>query len=379
MIRNRTVITWSSYLSMLTVGVGVTILGAAARDIGLRPHEIGLLLAIEHASFAVAAGISGALADVTSKPRLMVLGSVVFAPGVAALFALDGFAFNAGMMVLVGTGVGLYEGVTDALLLDIHDERQSRYISVNHFFVTAGALVITAVLLIEGLPWRFAMVATGVAAAGVGVVFLLTRVPRFEVGGDGWWGTLRQLPRKGRLAILFTLTAISVGMETATVGCLTTYLVDQRGFSPTAAKVGLLLFLAGIGTGRVLIGLLADDQRITRRLFVLMAVTVVAMTALLGFDLGVLTFPACLLAGLALSAHVPLELSWAGIGWPQLRGTVIGFLKVAIPAGGAVLMFVMAQITLAASFQAALWVIPTAGALGLPVLALAVRAGREDA
>src|SRR5687768_9216030 len=45
-IKNIKAITLSSYLAMLFLGVGASLIGAAARSIGLTPYQIGLLVAV---------------------------------------------------------------------------------------------------------------------------------------------------------------------------------------------------------------------------------------------------------------------------------------------------------------------------------------------
>jgi hypothetical protein len=51
MIRNVKAITASSFLSMFFLGVGAAVIGAAARNIGLSPFQIGLLIAFQNIGF----------------------------------------------------------------------------------------------------------------------------------------------------------------------------------------------------------------------------------------------------------------------------------------------------------------------------------------
>ena len=51
MIRNRKILTMSSFAAMFFLGVGSAIIGAASRNIGLSPDQIGLLLAIQNVGF----------------------------------------------------------------------------------------------------------------------------------------------------------------------------------------------------------------------------------------------------------------------------------------------------------------------------------------
>jgi len=77
MIRNIKAVTGSCYLSMLFLGIGGAVVGAAARNIGLTPSQIGLIIAIQNVGFGMAVWLSGALSDTTSKPRLLLIGSLI--------------------------------------------------------------------------------------------------------------------------------------------------------------------------------------------------------------------------------------------------------------------------------------------------------------
>ena len=67
MIRNKGVLTGSSYASMFFLGVGTVIIGAAAGSIGLSPYQTGLLVSAQNVGFICAVLIAGALADSTDK------------------------------------------------------------------------------------------------------------------------------------------------------------------------------------------------------------------------------------------------------------------------------------------------------------------------
>ena len=77
MIRNRNVLTMSSFTAMFFLGVGSAIIGAASRNIGLSPYQIGLLLATQNIGFILSVITVGTLADSTDKARLMFAASLI--------------------------------------------------------------------------------------------------------------------------------------------------------------------------------------------------------------------------------------------------------------------------------------------------------------
>ena len=134
MIRNIKAITTASFLSMLFLGVSSSLIGAAARNIGLTPYQIGLMIAVQNLGFMVSVLISGALADTYPKTRILMIGSIILAISLFAFYGWSNFWVNLAIMLAIGVGIGAYEGVTDAMLIDIHPQKESLYININHFF-----------------------------------------------------------------------------------------------------------------------------------------------------------------------------------------------------------------------------------------------------
>src|SRR4030043_122156 len=59
----------------------------------------------------------------------------------------DAYWINLVIMLFIGVGIGTYEGVTDAMLLDIHTKRVGLHININHLFVTLGSALIAIYLI----------------------------------------------------------------------------------------------------------------------------------------------------------------------------------------------------------------------------------------
>ena len=154
MIRNIKLITASSFLAMLFMGVGSALIGAAARDIGLTAAQIGVLIAVQNLGFVFSVIVAGALADTRPKPKILFIGSLILGISFLTFYLVPSFWVNLAIMLLSGIGLGTYEGVADAMLLDLHEARAALFINVNHFFVTIGALAISLYLIFLRLNWR---------------------------------------------------------------------------------------------------------------------------------------------------------------------------------------------------------------------------------
>ncbi len=301
---------------MFFLGVGYSIIGAAARNIGLTPQQIGILLAVQNVGFGVSVAVSGALADTHSKPRILAVGSVITAVAFFAFFTTQVFWINALVMALVGIGVGTYEGVADAMLFDLHDRRAATYINANHLFVTFGSALIALYLIFLSLQWRTALVQAALAVGVLAVVFTLVRVKPSRGVRTAFADKLAVITRSRLILVLFLAIIISSGVEGATIGLLSTYLAEVREFAPRAAQLSLVVLYAGMIVGRIIVGVLVRPERLRRMMQVLFGLSVVAFGVLFLVDLGPFTWVMACLAGAALSAQLPLILSYAGPGPP---------------------------------------------------------------
>ncbi|MCQ3979798.1 MAG: hypothetical protein DPW09_40795, partial [Anaerolineae bacterium] len=110
MINNIKALTLSSYLAMFFLGVGASIIGAAAQNIGLSPAQIGLLIAVQNVGFMLSVFVAGTLADSYEKPKILLVGSLMLAVSFFTFFLSELFWVNLLLMLLFGAGMGVYEG-----------------------------------------------------------------------------------------------------------------------------------------------------------------------------------------------------------------------------------------------------------------------------
>jgi fucose permease len=308
----------------------------------------------------------------------MLVGSLILGFGFLAYYVSPLFGVNLGVMFFIGIGMGIFEGITDALLFDLHEARAPYHININHFFVTFGAALIAFYLIFLEDQWRIAMVQSGVIILLLAGFFALARVEQRSAPQVSYRERMRAIAASPLLTRLFVISVVLVGADVAAMGIMTTYLVELRGFTQLGSKLALVIFLAGIATGRLVIGRFADVAHIPRILLALFGLATVTFTVLFGLNLGPLTYAVAYLAGLTMSALLPLILAYAGARYREMAGTVMGAIKVAFPIGGAITPFLIGLASAAFSLQAALMILPLSMAVGF-VLALPVAASARVA
>lgn len=345
MIKSKTVATISAFISMFFLGIGATIVGASARNIGLEAYQIGLLLGVQNIGFIIAVAISGALSDTWKKPTLLFIGSILLAIGFLGFYLYPNFILNLAVMLLIGMGMGTYEGTSDAMLFDIHETRQNMYINVNHFFVTFGSLVITSYLIFLQMNWRRSMIQSAGGVGILAVIFILLKVKEKPIHPDHLIKRLGFLLKEKKVLILFLTAAIAVGLEGGSIGILTTYMMESGNFTQITSKIILLLFLGGIATGRLMVGILAEEKRMYRDMLLLGGSGAVLFSLLYSLEPSNVSYPIVFLSGFTLSAMLPLIITMAGMLYNEMTGTVIGVVKVAIPIGGILIPFILSALT----------------------------------
>lgn len=377
MQNNIKALTLASYLSMFFLGLATAFVGATARNIDLTTFQIGLFLTIQNVGFMLAVMFSGALADTLEKPRILLVGSIILAFSLFTFYVTGIFWLNLVIMLLIGVGMGAYEGVTDAMILDMYNRRQSLHINVNHFFVTFGSILITVYLIYLQMDWRIALVQSSAVVLVLALFYGFARLKPKERQVEPYRRRIQILAREPLVVALFFATVMAVGVELGTIGILTTYLMDLRGFSQTTSKIGLVTFLSGVATGRLLIGFFGRNERISQTILVLFGSATIIYFLLYYLNLGQWSYITAFLSGLAMSALLPLMITLAGQVYPEMAGTVIGSIKVAIPIGGILVPLVMSLLSRGASFQMTLIVFPLALLLAFIALFLAFRSSPE--
>ena len=371
MIRNIKIITASSFVAMFFLGVGGALIGSAARDIGLTASQIGVLIAAQNAGFLLSVGVAGALADTHPKPRLLLIGSLCLAIAFLTFALSPSYWINLGIMFLFGIGMGAYEGVTDAMLLDLHEARAGLFVNVNHFFVTFGSLLIALYLIFPQMSWQTAVVQCGIGVLLLAGVFALTSLKNKTRPVSSYSDKLGILTKDMVIGLLFFTTALIVGAEAGSIGIISTYLAEVRGFPPTLAQLGLVFFLVAVAAGRLIVGFAVRPKQILGFTLALFGLAVPTSAVFYFVDLGSYTYMAAILMGLTLSALLPLVLTFTGLLYEEMAGTALGAVKIAIPLGGIVPLLIMSLIASKISLQASLIVFPISFLLGF-LLVLAI-------
>jgi MFS family permease len=319
---------------MFFLGIVIAIVGAAARNIGLSTSQISILVSVQNLGFMGGVLFAGSVADSVQKPLLLALGSLLLAATFVLFYAFEPFALNVAIMIVMGSGIGIYEAITDSVLLDIHEKNESLHVNINHMFVTVGSLVVTIYLIFLQMNWRSSMLQSAAAVFLLAVLFAFTRVELKRHVEPRLFARIRQFVGKSGFIISFLLLLIAVGAQLVVMGIMTTYLMEYRGHDQITSKLTVVLYLGGIGLGRLLTGYLTRGGKLYLPQALLFPFTVVISFVFFRFDTGIAVYPLALLLGLSISGLLPLAITTVGMLFREISGTAMGLMKMAIPIGG---------------------------------------------
>ena len=356
---------------MFFLGVGTNIIGSASNNIGLDPFQIGLLITFQNIGFILSVLVSGSLADSRSKPKLLGIGSLILAMSFYFYYLWGGFVLNLFIMLVIGVGVGTYEGVADALLLEIQDRKQSVFITINHFFVTFGALMIALYLIFLQMNWRKSMTQSAILVGVLAVLFFFEKSSITRTEQTRWLDRYRNIGKGKVVYVLFFAAICAVSMEMVALGIIPSFLLSLRGFDLVTSKIGLVVFLAGIASGRAGLGFVAKKEKLTGIISLLFGLGIVFSGVTYFVPMNeTLMYVMLFLYGANVSVLFPLIITFAGLKHHDMAGTAMSLIKLGIPIAGIVSPLLFSFLSRYAGFESSLFIFPAASAIGFLLFVL---------
>jgi predicted MFS family arabinose efflux permease len=255
------------------------------------------------------------------------------------------------------------------MLLDLHEKRQQFHVSVNHFFVTLGALVITLYLVFLQMSWRRAIVQSAAIVLIMAVFFAFARSTTGRHGAGRVRERIAFLKTQGLIAGLSVAAIVFAGLESGLTGLLTAFLLELRQYDQVSSKLGLILFLAGIAAGRALLGLISGKRRILDMIILLIAGSAVFSAVLFFVRMPPAAVSVVLfILGVTISVLLPLLITLTGFLYADMSGTAIGLVKLGIPIGGVLIPIALSMVSRYSSFRLSLLVFPMLSLAGCALL-----------
>lgn len=304
-------------------------------DLGLTLAQAGSFLSAYYIGPILMSLPAGTMADQWGIARMLVLGQVVIALGLAAASGAGSYPMLIVLLILAGIGYGMLNPTsTKAVMAWSPPARHATMVGLKQvglpFGGALGAALLPALALAAG--WRLAVLGAAglIAAAAAATVLAYRDPPDLPPPIPGAGRAVRLVLGTRDLWLVALATLVFAGMQTVWMSFLVLYLKDVVGLSLLAASRYLALAQIAGMIGRITFGVLSDRTFAGGRRAPLVLAGIgsaVCSLAIAGTGPGT--------SALAL-APLAFVFGFAGIGWNGVQHTLMAELAGPRAAGTAV-------------------------------------------
>lgn len=306
---------------------------------------------------------AGSLVDRAGAQRVLALGSLLIATGLALLAAASYASASHLPAALLAAGGASINAASNTLVSAIYGDRRGAMLSLMATFGASGSL--SAPLLFNGNLDQAAVAtrlwALTLFALVVAILPLLVRAVITGSSGQSLLAGMRLL-RERPFQGLIGLLSLEFGLEAVLAGWTAAFAIAV--FSGTSGGLMVGLYWTGLCLGRVVAPLLLS--RMPKLVLVLTASALAAFgilgmaTAAAPLSLAIGSF----VAGCAVGPLAPTIVSVAGDRYPRQMGAAIGLLLSIAQLGGILAPWLTGRVTIAYDYRPGL-IVPALLAFGI--------------
>lgn len=264
----------------------------------------------------------GPVVDRFGYKYLLIIGSLLTLIGLEGLANAVEIQLLHGSMFMIGFGGGILNGLTNALVADIYDDRRrGGRLSILGAFYCVGALLWT--LLNYYMPTNYIVplhCISGVMALFI-VYFCAIQFPKAKPQGSVSFSKSVGLLKYPTLILFAFILFFQSGFEGASGSFTPAYLETHGGINSSAAILSLTWFTVGMFIGRMLLGAVMRKLKDNATLCLYLAVAL-AGVAMLYFGRGAgMAHAGMALIGFGVGATYPVVLAYLGGAFREMSGT----------------------------------------------------------
>ena len=340
--RTRRLPAAAALLSLLVFALSANTLPAAllraASEFGITPECLAMVAAVQFAGFVVAAMVGGMLSDRFGKQRIMEAACGLTALGAMMWAGAARLQTAVWSAALLGIGGGVLESMASSLVSDLFPERRKFMLNISQIMYCIGAVtgpVLMGHLLPMGVSWRWFFLGVGVLSVGLGLLYMVCRMPPVRGDEHVRMDVLRRLARRPSFMLPAVCLFLYVLSESAVAVYANLYLRTVRGAPEAWAIYSLSGFWIAMGIGRLLCARIPEGVSYRKVIGALCVATAVGLCAQAVARDWRVSFALVMLAGLTFSGIWPLIVGMTATVNRGYSGTVIGA-TIAIGALGCV-------------------------------------------
>lgn len=351
--RNKGATLAAGFTGMIFFGVSFVIMGAVLPSLiekfGLDTTSASTLAGLLPLGILIGSLIFGPVIDRFGYKILIITASLVTMAGLELLAFCNTAQMARFAIFLIGFGGGTLNGLTNALVSDISDDKsRASNLSILGLFYTVGAIAIP--LLFATLSKSTTYV-TIVSSAGALVLlpvifYLLVQFPEAKFKQGIPISKMASLLKEPFLIVLSFVLFFQSGLEGISNNWIPAYLEGISGVERNMAMYGLTAIILGVGAGRLVLGFLLRFVSRYITLLVSMIISASGMIILTYSGNPVLIIPGTFMLGLGFASTFPVILGEVGEKYKEMSGTAFSIALVIALTGNTLLNLLVGMVSL---------------------------------
>ncbi|NLE14432.1 MAG: MFS transporter, partial [Spirochaetales bacterium] len=247
-----------------------TVLRTMAEFFSLERIDSGFLVSAQYVGIILMPALIGRIADRVGKKRTLVVFMLVFSIGAFMVGVSSWLGITVLGLLFIGSGYGVAESVSTALLGDHYKENADRYINLSQAFLCIGAVAAPLVSSLTFFLWRWVFLSSS-AVCLVSLVLLLSETGFTKVMHTSDALLLDKSLIQSNLFRLFFITMLLyVGMENGFGYVVETYFYDS--FRSSWGAYAISLYWSAMALSRLL------SSTVSSNLYVQLKIRFIAIT-----------------------------------------------------------------------------------------------------
>ena len=338
------IVTTNSYLSLMTYGISLTVIGPALKEVQgeivLTGSQLGLFTTFLSVGLIISVLAGGFFVDRYRIKSVGLWGQLLLALGQFTFSIFGSFPVGLFAFFMIGFGGGLIEIVVNTIISGIYAERRTAALNLLHGFFGVGALIgpiLMGYLVENGFGWRFGYQVIALASVVVLTLQLLTKYPEKVSSDKIDFSYFFKIMRNPYTLILGAMILLYVGSEMGINYWSVLYMETNLGIPKITASSFLTYFWLAMTFGRFITFMVAQKIGGKRLLLCLTLLSVFVFSVFIFSRSGIAAGWALLALGLAFSGIFPTVVALGTDRFPEALGTITGFLMSFM--GGGTLLF----------------------------------------
>ena len=340
--------------------IGMAFFGVAFLIIGSVLPSLTRLFTLDESAASIIAGLLpfgvligsllfGPIIDRYGYKIIMIISAIITITGLEILAFSRNLELTHIAIFLIGMGGGSLNGLTNALISDISsDKERASNLSILGIFYTLGALSIPLLFttLAKRIPYTSIIAATGAILSLAVIFYLFVKFPPAKCKQGFPAKQFLLLAKEPAMLILSFILFFQSCLEGLCNNWIPSYMESTKGIPEDKAMLTLTFLVAGIATGRIIMGVILRristyPVLITAMILIISAISTISVAS----SFYAIT-ASIFVVGIGIAAAFPIILGEIGERYREFSGTAFSFALVIALMGNILINLLIGAINL---------------------------------